>query len=247
MKYRTRKNSTNVQLRGRRTGHASTIGRAGGVGSQADAGTGEPSDRNLTQESRTSPLYEPPSYMQAMIGSGAPPTKLTRDGSRQRSFSATTAKTLPSYPENITSTKSIEGSSSSGNKATPSSALLATVGTGSVDDESERNAGSAPHMRGLTHEQKEQKKEHEIIPEQEATESEFASNVHETSTPLSTSPAHSSRAAGENITAAPEPRAELEVLENIVTVDIEVSSGSGEEEGEGKKKLLTREDALEFS
>lgn len=83
-KYRTRKNSTNVQLRGRSRPVASTSG--GGPSRPLLQG---PLDRQTSRDSRTSPLHEPPSYNQAMKGAGVAMSNV-RARSLSESISSTT-------------------------------------------------------------------------------------------------------------------------------------------------------------
>ena len=125
MKYKTRKNSTNAQLRGRRL--AATAGRAA---------TG---DRHGAAESRTSPLTELPTYNQAMKGSGLEP------GVRVRSKSAIVpnSSSVPVHKHRVavaTFSETGQATSSGGVRSTETS--LATSVSKATSDES-RNTGEA--------------------------------------------------------------------------------------------------------
>ncbi len=103
VKYKTRKNSTNSQLRGRRITQSG--GRAQAVGG---------ADRHAVGESRVSPPSDLPSYNQAMKGGSGAAGGSLEVSVRGRSKSASVGTSLPTYTARTPSTGASGKTSSSG-------------------------------------------------------------------------------------------------------------------------------------
>jgi len=116
VKYKTRKNSTTAQLRGRRI--AATVGRVATV------------DRHAVADSRSTPLVELPTYNQAMR---------VESGARARSKSAVVANSLPTYKHRLavaTNSDSGSGQTTSSSKVGSTESSLATTVSKATSDES---------------------------------------------------------------------------------------------------------------